>query len=194
MDTFIVIARTLHFAACVSLVGVGVFECLIAAPALDVTADLTRRLKRLAWVSLALAVITGAGWIAGVAADMSGQDFGHVFGSDAPLARLQQLGAAQLKLIAAGLPVIAVGVTGASQGAVTNPPYVVGVAAKVAAALSLFRSGSDGGETELMLDRNGNVRVRRTASDLAPPETLAADALTVARFAGSAPNHAGHGG
>lgn len=117
-----------------------------------------------------------------------------LFGSDAPVARLQQLGAAQLKLIAAGLPVIAVGVTGTSQGAVTNPPYVVGVAAKVAAALSLFRNDADGGETELMLDRNGNVRARWTADNVAPPETLAADALTVARFAGSAPNHAGHGG
>jgi len=77
---------------------------------------------------------------------------------------------------------------------VTNPPYVVGVAAKVAAALSLFRNDADGGETELMLDRNGNVRARWTAGNIAPPETLAADALTVARFAGAAPNHAGHGG
>jgi len=117
-----------------------------------------------------------------------------LFGSDAPVARLQQLGAAQRTLIAGGLPVIAVGITGASQGAVTNPPYVVGVSANVAEALSLFRNDNDGGETELMLDRNGNVRVRWTASNLAPPETLAADALTVARFGGSAPNHAGHGG
>ncbi|MBU6507509.1 MAG: copper homeostasis membrane protein CopD [Alphaproteobacteria bacterium] len=119
-----------------------------------------------------------------------------LFGADAPIARLQQLGAAQLKLIAAGLPVVAIGVNGASQGAVTNPPYVVGLSAKVAAMLSLFRNDSDGGETELMLDRNGNVRVRWTASGggLATPETLAADALTVARFSGAAPNHAGHGG
>lgn len=117
-----------------------------------------------------------------------------LFGSDVPVARLQRLGGVQLKLIAAGLPVIAVGVTGASHGAVTNPPYVVGVAAKVAAALSLFRNDADGGETELMLDRNGNVRARWTAGNIAPPETLAADALTVARFAGAAPNHAGHGG
>lgn len=117
-----------------------------------------------------------------------------LFGSDAPVARLQQLGAAQLKLIAAGLPVIAVGVSGASHGAVTNPPYVVGVSENVAAALSLFRNDGDGGETELMLDRNGNVRVRWTARNVVSPETLAADALTVARFAGSAPNHAGHGG
>jgi hypothetical protein len=117
-----------------------------------------------------------------------------LFGSDAPIARLQQLGAAQLKLIAAGLPVIAIGVTGASHGAATKPPYVVGVSAKVATMLSLFRNDGDGGETELMLDRNGNVRVRWTAGNVVPPETLAADALTVARFAGAVPNHAGHGG
>ncbi|MGH6975300.1 MAG: copper homeostasis membrane protein CopD, partial [Stellaceae bacterium] len=86
MDAFLVIARTLHFAACVSLLGVGSFECLIAAPALDGAAgaaDLARRLKRLAWVSLALAVISGAGWLIGVAADMSGQSLGQVFGSGA---------------------------------------------------------------------------------------------------------------
>ncbi|MGB8181842.1 MAG: cytochrome c, partial [Stellaceae bacterium] len=117
-----------------------------------------------------------------------------LFGGDAPVARLRQLGTAQLKLIAAGLPVIAVGLNGASAGAATNPPYVVGVAANVATMLGLFRSASDGGETELMLDRNGNVRVRWTASNFVPPETLAADALTVARFSGSVPNHAGHGG
>jgi len=117
-----------------------------------------------------------------------------LFGSNVPVARLEQLGAAQRKLIAAGLPVIAVGVAGASRGAVTNPPYVVGVSANVAAALSLFRNDGDGGETELLLDRDGNVRVRWTASTVVPPETLAAEALTVARFAGAAPNHAGHGG
>ncbi|MGH6976121.1 MAG: copper homeostasis membrane protein CopD, partial [Stellaceae bacterium] len=83
-DAFIVAARTLHFAACVSLVGVGVFECMIAAPVLEgsaAAADLSRRLKLLAWTSLALAAISGVAWLAGVAADMSGQSLGHVFGS-----------------------------------------------------------------------------------------------------------------
>lgn len=120
-----------------------------------------------------------------------------LFGADAPTARLHQLATAQRTLIAAGLPVIAVGLNGASEGATTNPPYVVGVSTDVATALKLFRAPGDGDETELMLDRNGNVRVRWTASGaggLAAPETLAADALTVARFAGAAPNHAGHGG
>jgi copper resistance protein D len=117
-----------------------------------------------------------------------------LFGADVPTARLHELAAAQLKLIAAGLPVIAVGLSGASKGATTNPPYVVGVSADVATTLTLFRSPLDGGETELMLDRNGNVRARWTASDLASPDTLAADAKRVAAFGGVAPNHAGHGG
>ena len=44
---------------------------------------MARWLKQLAWISLALAVISGAAWLAGVAADMSGQSLGGVFGSGA---------------------------------------------------------------------------------------------------------------
>jgi putative copper resistance protein D len=116
-----------------------------------------------------------------------------------PGARLRQLAAEQRRLAAGGLTVIAVGPTkirnSSSGGA--KPPYVVGVSADVAEALTLFRSTGDGGETELMLDRNGIIRARWTASgpgSLAPPNVLVADAQRAARFAVAAPNHAGHGG
>ena len=116
-----------------------------------------------------------------------------------PDARLRQLAAEQRRLAAGGLTVIAVGPTkirnSPSGGA--KLPYVVGVSVDVAEALALFRSAGDGGETELMLDRNGDIRARWTASgprSLAPPNVLVADAQRAARFAVAAPNHAGHGG
>lgn len=116
----------------------------------------------------------------------------------APLARLRQLAAAKAQLAAAGLTVIAVGLSaGETWSTSARPPYVVGVSADVAETLTLFRSKGDGGETELMLDRNGNIRARWTASGpggLAPPVTLIADAKRAAAFAVAAPNHAGHGG
>ena len=62
------------------------------------------------------------------------------------------------------------------------------------AALALFRAAEDGGETELMLDRAGNVRASWTSSipGLAPPGALIADAEQVAQAAVAAPSHAGH--
>ncbi|MGH7084911.1 MAG: hypothetical protein ACREFN_07960, partial [Acetobacteraceae bacterium] len=71
----------------------------------------------------------------------------------------------------------------------------VGAAPEAVAALSLFRTAGDGGETELMLDRNGDVRARWTASapgGLAPPAVLIADAQAAGRIAIAAPSHAGH--
>jgi len=82
-DAFIVIARALHFAACVSLTGVFAFECLVAGRALRANdTELgdgfgrRRRLSVLARASLALALVSGAAWLAGVAANMSGEPLG----------------------------------------------------------------------------------------------------------------------
>ncbi|MGH7015108.1 MAG: hypothetical protein ACREEL_13300 [Stellaceae bacterium] len=113
----------------------------------------------------------------------------------APVARLQQLAAARSQLAAAGLTVVAVGPGGGETWSTgTRPPYVVGVSAEVVETLTLFRTKDDGGETELMLDRNGNIRARWTESDLPNPATLVADAKRAAQFAVAAPNHAGYGG
>lgn len=114
-----------------------------------------------------------------------------LFGSDPPTARLQILAKTQPKLIAAGVSIVAVGLGTRSAA---NAPYAVGVSAGVATALKLFRTADDSGETELMLDRNGNIRARWTVGDLAAPDTLAADARRVAQFSAAAPSHAGHGG
>jgi hypothetical protein len=83
MDGFLIAARTLHFAAAVSLAGVFAFERLVASPAFQQSgaaianaAGLRRRLAWLAWASLALAIGSGAAWLVGVAAGMSGKPLG----------------------------------------------------------------------------------------------------------------------
>jgi hypothetical protein len=59
----------------------------------------------------------------------------------------------------------------------------------------MFRTPGDGGETELLLDRVGNIRARWSStgpSGLASPATLIADAKLVAHLAATPPGHAGH--
>ena len=110
-----------------------------------------------------------------------------------PTARLEQLANLQPRLTAAGLRVVAVGLGSSTDKA----PLIVDVAHNVRTALALFRSSKDGGETELMLDRGGNVRARWTASgpgSLADPGTLVSDAMRVKSIPVAAANHAGHGG
>ena len=75
------------------------------------------------------------------------------------------------------------------------PPPLVGISAEVAAALALFHAPDDGGETDLMLDRAGNVRARWTrsgAAGLPDTATLAADAIRVAQLSAAPASHAGH--
>jgi putative copper resistance protein D len=121
-----------------------------------------------------------------------------LFAPPAPTARLQQLAAVQPRLGAAGLHVIAVGLGASldeSPERGRTPPFVVGVTSEVSSMLALFRAARNGGETELMLDRAGNVRARWTSGmpgGVASPGTLIADAERVARLAVAAPSHAGH--
>jgi putative copper export protein/mono/diheme cytochrome c family protein len=106
-----------------------------------------------------------------------------LFSSQAPLARLE-------RLQAAGVHAIAVDMAPAAKTALA-----VGVSDDVRAALALFRSPKDGGETELLLDRNAGVRARWTAGEaggLPDAATLQADTERVARIPVAAPNHAGH--
>jgi len=94
--------------------------------------------------------------------------------------------------------VIAVGLDPAAEeppNGAQAPPFVGGVSSDVIDALALFRTPDDGGETELLLDRVGNVRARWTANlpgGLARPTTLLADGERVARIIAAAPSHAGH--
>lgn len=89
METFLIVARTLHFAATISLTGVFAWECLVAGPAFahsgaaaGTLANLHRRLGWWCWASLALALVSGAAWLAAVAADMSGKPLGSVLSQE----------------------------------------------------------------------------------------------------------------
>jgi hypothetical protein len=119
-----------------------------------------------------------------------------LFTPPAPLARLQQLAAAQSQLGTVGLHVIAVEF-GPTPEPISGerPPLMVGVSSEVMTALALFRETEDGGETELMLDQAGVIRARWTCNmlgGLPPPVSLTAEAEHVARPGASTQNHAGH--
>lgn len=68
-DSWLVLTRTLHYAALMQLLGVFVFLRLVQPEA---SPRLRRRLRGLAWASLALAVLSAFGWLALEAAAMSG--------------------------------------------------------------------------------------------------------------------------
>ena len=114
-----------------------------------------------------------------------------LFAAHAPRARLEQLARLEPRLAAAALHVVAV----ALDRSTAKAPLIVEVSDDVRAALGLFRSRTDGGETELMLDRGSSVRARWTASGtrgVADAATLLPDAVRVARIPVAAANHAGH--
>jgi len=114
-----------------------------------------------------------------------------LFVAHAPRARLEQLARLEPRLAPAGLHVVTV----ALDRSTANAPLIVEVSDDVRAALGLFRSRTDGGETELMLDRGANVRARWTAGGargLADAATLLRDAVRVASIPVAAANHAGH--
>lgn len=113
-----------------------------------------------------------------------------LFAAPPPLARLEQLHGLEPRL-APGLQVVAV----ALERTQANLPLIVRVSDDVRTTLSLFRSRTDGGETELMLDRGSDVRARWTASGafgLADAATLLRDAVRVASIPVAAASHAGH--
>jgi len=122
-----------------------------------------------------------------------------LFAPPAPDARLARLAASRPPLAGAGLSIVAVAVgppaQETEQGTAPAAPFVVDVSTDVQLALALFRAPTDGNETELLLDRGGNVRARWTSGEeggLPDAATLVADAERVARLAVAAPSHAGH--
>src|SRR5262249_20754740 len=83
MEGFLIAARFFHFVAGLMLTGVFAFERLVAIPAfrrsgaaLASAAGLRQRLGWLAWANLVLALVSGAAWLAAVAAGMSGEALG----------------------------------------------------------------------------------------------------------------------
>ena len=69
------------------------------------------------------------------------------------------------------------------------------LSSEVNSTLELFRGTNDGGETELMLHRAGNIRARWPSNiprGPAPTETLIVDAERIAQTAEAPASHAGH--
>lgn len=87
METVTILARAIHFAATLSLLGVFVFLAVVAEPVLararltDATA-FRRTLRRVAWASLAVALLSGALWLVAEARSMSGRSLADVFSQD----------------------------------------------------------------------------------------------------------------
>ena len=80
-------ARAIHFAATLLAAGVVFFAVFVAAPAWRgvasngaVAVNVRARLAVIAWISLALALISGAAWLVLTAAAMSGLPAAQVFG------------------------------------------------------------------------------------------------------------------
>lgn len=118
-----------------------------------------------------------------------------LFTPPTPIARLAQLAAARPRFAAAGLEALAVDVSASSPrpAAGEEPPLVVAVSAEVASTLALFANGDH--ESELMLDRAGNMRARWTYENgrgLPEADTLVAAADRVVRFGITIWSHAGH--
>ena len=120
----------------------------------------------------------------------SGPTLVILFGTPVPRARLEELARAKLRFAAVDLHVIAV----ALDRSKVEAPFIVAVSDDARTTLALFRSRADGGDTELLLDRGGNIRARWTAvGRVADAATLLADAVSVAKIPVAAANHAGHG-
>src|SRR5260370_1250636 len=76
MLSLTVLARAIHFAAIVSLTGIFVFRAVVAEPVLargapSDAAGFRRALRHLAWLSLAVALLSGALWLTVEARSMS---------------------------------------------------------------------------------------------------------------------------
>jgi putative copper resistance protein D len=75
-NEFLVAVRAVHFAATLSTSGAVVFWCLLAEPVLcragaeaqPALAQFKQRFARLVWGSLAMAIVSGACWVALLAA------------------------------------------------------------------------------------------------------------------------------
>ena len=77
MDDPLIFVRAVHFAATLSVTGVALFNVFVAQPVLgppaspESRASVVRRLAWIAWIGLALALLSGAAWFVLVSASIS---------------------------------------------------------------------------------------------------------------------------
>jgi putative copper resistance protein D len=84
----LILLRAVHFIATLSVAGVVIFLVFVGEPAFGVAgaqamaAAIRRRLASIAWLGLALAVLTGAAWLVVLAAQMSERPLGAMWSED----------------------------------------------------------------------------------------------------------------
>ena len=90
MDDPLIFVRAVHFVATLSVTGVALFNVFVAQPVLrppaspELRASVVRRLAWIAWIGLALALLSGAAWFVLVSASISDQPLETVL-SDASI-------------------------------------------------------------------------------------------------------------
>jgi len=89
VNDLLIYARAVHFAATMMAAGIVLFDVCVAEPAFRkspsslLAAALRRRFAWIAWISLALCVLSGAAWFVLTAASMSGQPLAQIYAQDA---------------------------------------------------------------------------------------------------------------
>lgn len=88
MNDLLIYARAVHFGTTILAAGIVFFAVGVAEPALReapnglLAAALRRRFASIAWISLALCVLSGASWFVLTAASMSGQPLTQIYAQD----------------------------------------------------------------------------------------------------------------
>ncbi len=88
MNILLIAIRALHFASTVLLAGALVFAVLVAGPVMrhaDSNPELIAwrwQSARIAWISVTIAVFSGAAWLVVLAAEIGGRSLGEIFSDD----------------------------------------------------------------------------------------------------------------
>ena len=89
MSELLLYARAVHFGATLMVAGIAFFVVFIAEPAFrqapsaaGLAVTVRRALARIAWIGLALCLLSGTAWLVLVAASMSGQPLAAVYAQD----------------------------------------------------------------------------------------------------------------
>ncbi|HEY1460187.1 MAG TPA: copper homeostasis membrane protein CopD [Casimicrobiaceae bacterium] len=88
MNFLLIAIRALHFASTVLLAGALVFAVLVAGPVVrhvDSNPELIawwRQSARIAWISVTIAVLSGAAWLVVLAAEIGSRSLGEIFSDD----------------------------------------------------------------------------------------------------------------
>jgi putative copper resistance protein D len=112
LDDPLIWVRAIHFAATLSVAGVAFFLAFVGEPALraadhgPIAALVRRRLAGIAWLSLALVVLTGVAWLVMLAAQMSERPLAAMWSEDVIWTVLSDTGFGHVWLVRSGLIVV----------------------------------------------------------------------------------------